>query len=215
MGDIIAYFNQYGYLVLLVSLILEMIAFPLPGEVILSYCGFLVYQGQLNWILSILMAWLGVSIGVTISYWIGYKLGTPFLVKYGKFLLLRPARVKKTSVWFGKYGKKLLVIAYFLPGIRHVTGYFSGITRLPFIKFAMLAYSGALIWVSVFICTGELLGPKWKTFSSIIKPYLISGGSIALLMIVMIVIYKKYRVQITKKAFWIIQILFHKSNNPK
>jgi len=187
-----------------------MIAFPLPGEVIMSYCGFLVYQGHLNWFLSILIAWLGVSIGVTFSYWVGYKLGTPFLIKYGKFLFLRPERVKKTSEWFGKYGNKLLVISYFLPGIRHVTGYFSGITRLPFIKFAMLAYSGAFIWVTVFICTGKFLGPRWKTFSSIIKPFLINGGIIVLLIIVMFVIYKKYRVQINKKAFWIIQILFLK-----
>ncbi|WP_397539667.1 DedA family protein [Rummeliibacillus pycnus] len=215
MGDIIAYFNQYGYLVLLISLALEMIAVPLPGEVIMSYCGFLVFQGQLDWTLSILIAWLGSSIGITISYWVGYKLGTPFFEKYGKFLLLKPARIKKTSEWFGKYGGKLLVIAYFITGVRHVTGYFSGITRLPYIKFAMLAYSGSLLWVTVFISAGKLLGPQYLKVSSILKPYLIDGGITLLITIAVIIIYKKFHVQINKVVCQLINIIFHQSHNTK
>jgi membrane protein DedA with SNARE-associated domain len=41
-------FNQYGYLVLFAALMLELIAFPTPGETLMTYCGFLVFQGKLN-----------------------------------------------------------------------------------------------------------------------------------------------------------------------
>jgi membrane protein DedA with SNARE-associated domain len=62
---------------------LELIEVPIPGEPLMSYFGFLVYEGKLNWITSILIGGLGSSLGMTISYLIGYKLGAPFFHKYG------------------------------------------------------------------------------------------------------------------------------------
>jgi len=34
---VIELFNNYGYIVLLIALILELIAFPLPGEILMTY----------------------------------------------------------------------------------------------------------------------------------------------------------------------------------
>ncbi|MEH7075754.1 DedA family protein [Neobacillus drentensis] len=126
MNHITDYLDQYGYIVLFVSLILELIAIPLPGEVLMTYSGFLVFQGQLNWLISIFSASVGACIGMTLSYWIGYKLGKPFFYKYGHWFHMGPERLDKTSDWFTKHGNKLLFIAYFIPGVRHITGYFSG-----------------------------------------------------------------------------------------
>jgi membrane protein DedA with SNARE-associated domain len=165
------YMNHYGYFVLLSALMLELLAFPLPGEVIMSYAGLLVFQGKLNWALSILMAGTGSCIGMTLSYWIGFKLGTPFFVKHGHRIHMGPERLKKTSEWFERYGNKVLVIAYFIPGIRHITGYFSGVTRIPFRTYMLYAYSGAFIWVSTFISLGKILGPKWERFHHTITKF--------------------------------------------
>ena len=132
MGNFTAYMDQFGYIVLFASLLLELIALPLPGEVLMSYTGFLIYQGNLNWLASILIGGTGASIGMTLSYWIGFKLGKPFFEKYGHRFHMGPDKIEKTSHWFTKHGNKLLVFAYFIPGVRHITGYFSGITRLPF-----------------------------------------------------------------------------------
>lgn len=73
--------EQYGYAVLLIALLLELIALPLPGEFLMGYSGFLIYQHKLNWFLSIGAAFIGTCIGMTISYWIGYKLGPRFFKK--------------------------------------------------------------------------------------------------------------------------------------
>jgi membrane protein DedA with SNARE-associated domain len=43
VGDSTAYIDQFGYSVLFVALLLEWIAFPLPGEVLMSYTGLLVF----------------------------------------------------------------------------------------------------------------------------------------------------------------------------
>ncbi len=157
----------------------------------MSYAGLLVFQGKLSWILSIVTAGAGAAVGMTISYWIGYRLGTPFFEKYGTRIHMGPDKLSKVSFWFQKYGNKVLIIAYFIPGVRHITGYFSGITRIPYRKYAIFAYIGAFFWVSVFISLGKVLGPKWEQYHHTINRYLIIGGIIAAVIFVVIYIYRK------------------------
>jgi membrane protein DedA with SNARE-associated domain len=164
MHFITNFMNLYGYAVLFFGLMFETLALPLPGEAIMTYAGLLVFQGKMNWILSILMAGVGSSIGMTLAYVIGYKLGSPFFEKYGARFHFGPDKFKKTSQWFERYGNKVLIIAYFIPGIRHITGYFSGVTRMPFRTYMIYAYSGAFLWAGTFITLGKVLGPKWEVF---------------------------------------------------
>ncbi|MFV9510229.1 VTT domain-containing protein [Tepidibacillus sp. LV47] len=192
-------FTKYGYIVLISSLFLEMIALPLPGEALMSYTGFLAYQGQFSWRLSIIAASLGAILGMTLSYWIGYWLGNRFFEKYGKYIHMGPERLRKTSIWFKKYGNKLLIIAYFIPGVRHITGYFSGITQIPFRTFATYAYTGAIIWVSTFISLGKILGPQWEQFHNSIKRYLIIGGITLAIGIAIIYIYRTYKLRLKER----------------
>jgi membrane protein DedA with SNARE-associated domain/membrane-associated phospholipid phosphatase len=183
--------EQHGYLVLFLALMLELIAFPLPGEFIMTYAGLIVYQGGLNWFLSILVAALGSCIGMTISYWIGFKLGKPFFVKYGSRIHFGPDKLESVSRWYQRYGNRLLLVAYFIPGIRHMTGLFSGITRLSFRKYAAFAYTGATLWVSIFISFGRLLGPQWERYHHTINRYMIIVGLFSVFIYLCIYIYRK------------------------
>jgi membrane protein DedA with SNARE-associated domain len=71
MHFITNFMNLYGYAVLFFGLMFETLALPLPGEAIMTYTGLLVFQGKMNWILSIFMAGAGSSIGMTLAYGIG------------------------------------------------------------------------------------------------------------------------------------------------
>lgn len=186
-------FNHYGYIVLFVSLMLELIAFPTPGESLLTYCGFLVSQGKLNWGISIIVAALGVITGITISYFVSRSLETSLFRKYGSFLHIKPDKLEKISQWFERYGNGLLVVAYFIPGVRHITGYFSGIAGIPYKKFALNAYTGAFIWTSTFITLGKILGLNWERFHNSIKEYLIIGGIILIVILLVIYFYRIYK----------------------
>ena len=53
MGRLTELLDNYGYIIIFLSLFLELIALPLPGEILMAYCGFLVFQGKLNYILCI------------------------------------------------------------------------------------------------------------------------------------------------------------------
>lgn len=218
MHSVIGLINHYGYIFLFSALVLELIAFPLPGELMMTYCGFLVYESKMNWIISILVATAGVILGITISYFVGTKLGTRFVEKYGSYIHLGPAQMEKTSKWFKSSGNKLLILAYFLPGVRHITGYFSGITKIPYRRFASNAYFGALIWTATFISLGKILGPNWERFHSYISKYLIIGSLIISLILIIIYAYRNHKARIMEHTYKMLNrtiLTFHSMGKMK
>jgi membrane protein DedA with SNARE-associated domain len=165
-------FQQYGYYVVLVGLLLEYIVLPFPGEPTLAYAGFLSHQGDLSLPILIMLSFIGTSVGMTFQYFVGNKLGMPFIQKYGKYVFLTPKKINLTKMWFDKYGYFLIFIAFFIPGVRHFTGYFAGIINLPFRRFAMTIYSGALFWVSFFLIGGYWLGENLEEIFQILGQHI-------------------------------------------
>ncbi|MES9663950.1 alkaline phosphatase [Bacillus cereus] len=165
-------FQQYGYYVVLVGLLLEYIALPFPGEPTLAYAGFLSHQGDLSLPILIVLSFIGTSAGMTFQYFLGNKLGMPFIQKYGKYVFLTERKINLTKMWFDKYGYFLIFIAFFISGVRHFTGYFAGIINLPFRRFAMTIYAGALFWVSFFLIGGYWLGENLENIFLVLEQHI-------------------------------------------
>ncbi|MGZ9584305.1 VTT domain-containing protein [Paenibacillus marinisediminis] len=193
---IMRWIDQNGYIVLFFVPMLELLFVPVSAEFVMGYCGVLVFQGKLNWFISILVAATGSSIGMTLAYWIGYKLGTPFFEKYGSRIHMGPDRLNKASQWFQRYGNKVITINYFITGVRHITGYFSGITRIPFRTYIIYASIGAFLWAATFVSLGKLFGPEWDRYHVIIKKYVVVVTIIIAVVFVFSFLYKKYKPQI-------------------
>jgi len=126
------------------------------------YAGYLSYEGVLHWWPALICSLTGTTIGMSITYLIGNKAGLPFLERFGKWLLITPNKLGKTKRWFDRFGNILVFIGYFIPGVRHLTGYFAGIVGAPFRTFVIYAYTGALFWCICFIGLGHLFGPRWR-----------------------------------------------------
>jgi len=180
------YLLKYGYIVLFFSFTFELLAVPLPGELIMGYVGFLSYQGKMDWLLSILSVSLGLCMGISIAYFIGHKFGHPLFQKYGHYIHMGPAQMDALSVWFTRYGNKVLIAGYFIPGIRHFTGYFAGIIEIPVRVFMLYAYLGAFIFASTFISLGRFLGPDWEKYHPLVEKYLAIAVVIAVLIFILV-----------------------------
>ncbi|WP_066253988.1 DedA family protein [Neobacillus drentensis] len=201
MSYIINLFEQHSYLILFIGIFLELMALPISGEFLMSYAGYFVYQGKMNYILALLTVFLSAGAGITVTYWIGKAGGYKLIEKYGKFIHMGPERYNKTAAWFERSGSKLLVFAYFIPGIRHFTGYISGISRMPFRRFIIPAYTGAFLWGLCFITLGKVLGPQWESFHQAASKYFIVFIIVFALLIIGYFAYRYYKVQI--KVFFI------------
>jgi len=196
-------FEEYGYLVLFIGLLLEFIALPFPGETTMAYAGYLSYLGSLHFGWLIIMGFLGTTMGMTITYFIGLRAGLPFVNRFGKWIFLSPRKLEKTRKWFSKYGHNLILIGYFIPGIRHFTGYFSGLNALPFRKFALYAYSGALFWVILFISVGRIFGPQWQVAFHLAEMYslwIVAGIIIIVLTFIAYRFRRKGRITVSAKS---------------
>lgn len=167
-------FAEYGYLVLLIGIPLDAIALPIPpGNTTLAYTGYLAYKGVLQLGPALLAAYIGSTFGITITYLLGRQLGVPIIEKYGKWLSLKPENVSKTEEYHERFGNKILLFSYFMPGVRQFIGYFFGISCMPFRTFAIYAYTGSALWVSFFIGIGYRFGEKWQRVFLLVEDFLL------------------------------------------
>ncbi len=96
------------------------------------------------------------------SYALGRIFDTYVLVKYGSYIHITPDRLARVHSWFERRGRWTLLVGYFVPGVRHLTGYIAGASELSFSNFALFAYTGAFCWAAVFITLGYFLGEEWN-----------------------------------------------------
>ncbi|TGA99394.1 hypothetical protein E4665_03425 [Sporolactobacillus shoreae] len=208
MSGLVHLLNNYGYITVFLSLMLELILIPIPNEALLSYVGILSFHGKMNLVFSLLSAGAGGMVGVTVSYWIGYKLGAPFFRKFGHYIHMGPEKMERLSKWYGRYGKVLLIFSYFVPGIRHVASIISGVIRLPFRSFALFSYIGVFLWTGTFISLGYLLGPEWDKYQGIIKRWLVVASIIIGIFVLGYIIFKANRQYIKESALLLFQAVF-------
>src|SRR5207244_12581884 len=104
---------------------------------------------------TLFTAVLGSICGITLSYLLGRGSGN-YLAK-SRFAA---SRLENARRWFERFGGWTLVFGYFVPGIRNLIGFTSGMMRLKPRFFAPYAYSGAVISSLTCVGLGYFLGSQ-------------------------------------------------------
>lgn len=186
--------EHFGYIGIIIVLVGGIVGLPIPDEVLLTYVGFSIFRDKLSYFPSLISAFVGAAGGISLSYFIGYKLGLPLLHKFGPKVHITERKINYTRKLFDKIGPSLLVFGYFIPGIRHIAAYIAAINKYPFKRFVVFAYSGAFIWILTFITLGKMLGKDWdkvKVYGSMYSFYLI--GLLVLLAVIYFFLKKRGR----------------------
>ena len=188
---LIHYITQYGYPGLYVILLVSILRLPLPDEFLLTFVGFLSFSGQLNPVLAIISSAAVSMTGISIAYFLGRFFEAKVLAHLKKHAGVE--RLERVLSWYHKHGGKLLAVGYFIPGVRHLSGYIAGLSRLSYRQFAFFSYLGAIAWTSLFIVLGRTLGSRWETILPIIHRYSILLGVIsAVLFLAFYLLYKNH-----------------------
>lgn len=164
---------QYGYLALFVLLAMGIVGLPIPDETLLALSGVLVAKGKLMLVPTLLVAYCGGMCGISLSYVIGRTAGYYLIKKYGRWIGITEPRLQYAHNWFERFGKWTLFIGYFVPGVRHLTGYAAGATKLDYKYFAIFAYSGAVCWASLFFTLGYYFSTRWEEIVSNLDIYML------------------------------------------
>lgn len=149
---------QYGSFALFGLLALGILLVPVPDESLMVLAGILMNDGKLAIFSTIIAAYAGSMCGITTSYFLGRATDKFFIKKYGSWVGLDHSRWEEVHGYFLRYGKWLLLFGYFIPGVRHFSGFLVGVSRLHYLEFAPFAYSGAFLWTSTFLLIGYFFG---------------------------------------------------------
>lgn len=158
-----------GYPGVFLLITLESTLVPIPSELVMPFAGYLAARGDFSLPVILVINSVGALLGSGLCYWIGVVGGKPFLTRYGKYFLIRQHDIDKTEAFFAKHGKKTILIARFLPVIRHVISVPAGIARMPLRAFFVQTFLGSTIWGGTLILLGYFIGANWETFAKALK----------------------------------------------
>ncbi len=198
MNDfIISFTNSYGYIGVLVLIFLENIFPPIPSELILLASGFLITKTNLNIFIMIIFATLGSLLGGILLYYLSSLLNKNTLIKLINSKALRFLNLKEKDIdlsfnWFNKKGNISVLICRCIPILRSLISLPAGIFKMSFIKFLLYTIIGSLVWNSVIIVIGYVVGDNFLVINEVLKKY--SYLFVALITIIgVIVIFRKRR----------------------
>ena len=190
---IINIMEQVGYLGVFLLIAIENIFPPIPSEVILVFGGFMTTYTSLNIPIMILVATLGSLLGAIVLYYIGKIFNKERLKrivngKIGKVLRLKASDIEKADKWFDTKGNKTVFFCRFIPIVRSLISIPAGMSEMPMQKFLLYTILGSLIWNTVLIIVGSIVGDKWET----IVGYLDNFSNIILIILVIIFVVAMY-----------------------
>lgn len=135
---------------------------PLPSEIILPLAGFTATQGGFTLWEAIFWTTLGSVVGAMALYGLGAWLGRRRLyLIVDKIPLVDIHDVERTEDWFDKYGPYTIFFGRMVPLFRSLISIPAGVERMPFWFFTGLTTLGSLIWNTIFVVAGWILGANW------------------------------------------------------
>lgn len=161
----------YGSFAIFGLMALGILALPVPEETLMFLAGMLLANEKLPHLPTLIAAYGGAMTGITMSYGIGRLAGFYLLRRFGSKIGLTEERMQQVHDLFEKFGTWTLFIGYFIPGVRHFTGFTAGLTNLSYHEFALFAYSGAFVWVSTFLAAGYFLGEHGLALFELVETY--------------------------------------------
>jgi membrane protein DedA with SNARE-associated domain len=141
--------SEYGIAALFVSVTLEALGAPLPGESAVILASTAAAAGKLDIYAVAAAAFLAAVLGDNIGYLLGRKLGRPVITRYGARFGLTDAAFDRVEAVARRRGPLMVVVARFVVVLRQLNGIVAGTTGMPWRIFLLANSAGAALWVAL------------------------------------------------------------------
>ncbi|MFD8914626.1 DedA family protein [Streptomyces sp. NPDC059575] len=170
---------------------------PIPSELVLPLAGFAASQGTMSLFMALFWTTLGSLTGALLTYWLGAWLGRDRV----RSLIIRVPLMKssdfdRTERWFLRHGAKAVLFGRLVPLFRSLISLPAGVERMPVWRFLSLTTLGSLIWNSVFVVAGYLMGANWQVvdeYAGVFQTLVIAVVTLALVVFVTVRIREQRR----------------------
>ena len=139
--DMVALIKTFGDAGVFLAMFLESSIIPIPSEAIV------VSAGAIGIPLAsiVIFGALGSTLGGMFGYFLGRYAAMPAILRFGKFILIKPHHIQKAEEFAKKYGIWSVLIGRVLPIVPFkVFSIAAGITKVPFVPFMICTLAGVL-----------------------------------------------------------------------
>jgi len=165
--------NGLGDIGVFIGMFLESSVVPIPSEVVIigaSSVGIPLAS-------IVLLGSLGSTLGGMVGYLLGRYAAMPVILKYGKFVLIKPHHIERAEKFAKKYGVYSVLIGRVIPVVPFkVFSIAAGITKIPFPPFIICTLIGVIPRIFLLAMFGLSL-------AKFTKPTLMVAGAIVLIFL--------------------------------
>jgi membrane protein DedA with SNARE-associated domain len=151
-----------GYPGVAFLMMLESMVAPVPSEAVMPFAGCLITVGRFSLLWVAVSSTIGSITGSLLSYTAGYYGGRPFVVRFGRYVLLNLHDLEVTERFFNRHGSITIFISRFIPVIRHLISIPAGVGRMNLLQFSIYTIVGACAWNTFLAWLGYHLGNHWE-----------------------------------------------------
>lgn len=188
--EIFAVVEQFPYPGLFLTLVLGSLGLPVPEDVVLLLCGFLITKQLIAPVPAVLVAYFGVIASDFIIYSFGRKYGR-FIVTHRRFRkILSPERLASFEEKFRKSGTFFIFFGRYLWGLRAQVFLTAGILGVSPRRFMMTDACAAIITVPFMITLGYMGGRQLESFDSSAFPTEHIGVALAVAAVAIALIWR-------------------------
>jgi membrane protein DedA with SNARE-associated domain/membrane-associated phospholipid phosphatase len=154
-----------------------------PGETAMLLGGLVAGQGQIDVVTLIAIVWTCAVAGDLTSFFLGRRLGRPFLERHGPKVQITEPRLRHVEAFFDKHGGKAILIGRFVGLVRAIAPFLAGSSGMPLRRFVPYDVVGAGLWCSTFVLLGYIF---WQSFSQLVD--YAKKGALALGAVIVLVV---------------------------
>lgn len=194
---IVSFINRFGYPGIFLLITLENLFPPIPSEVILTLGGFMTSYTSMNVPGVILFSTFGSLLGAIILYYVGKLLNQERLIALsmgplGRILHFKTTDICRSISRFREKGNASVFYCRFIPILRSLISIPAGMCEMPQGHFLIYTALGSLIWNTILVTLGSIMGDNWTQISDIFHKYS-NLTKLALIALLVFLVFKHFR----------------------
>jgi membrane protein DedA with SNARE-associated domain len=157
--------RDWRYLGIFFLMAMESSIVPLPSEVVIPPAAYWTLGDNPSMSAAgvILAGTAGSYFGAMVMYVGSRLLGRPLMLRYGKLIMIPPAKLEQAERFLARYETGGVFFARLLPVIRHLIGIPAGIVRMKPGPYSIMTILGSAVWCTVLTVFGrQVLGDEPK-----------------------------------------------------
>ena len=181
--------KDWHYLGVFLLMAMKSSILPVPSELVIPPAAYWASQGEMSFPGVVIAGTAGSFVGAIIMYGASRALGRPLMLRYGKFMMVPPAKLEQAERFLARYETGGVFFARLLPVVRHLIGIPAGIVRMAIGPYCLWTIVGSCAWCIVLAIFGQqVLGQSPDLMSNPdalmaalkAKSHLVAGGVLVL-----------------------------------